>query len=461
MAIIPAPAGLPQDGWYFLAVFFATLLALILETFPPALTGLIGVLVATVLMLVPASAGVPATPSSSIGWALSSFSNRVVWLVFGALVYALGYEKSGLSKRLALILIKFFGRNTLGLGYAVAFADLSLAPFMSCVTSRSAGTIYPILTKIPSLFEKESPQAGAYVGRYIMWTAIATTCVTSSMFLTGLAPNALSLSIAENLASVHISWFDWWLAFLPAGLLLFFSVPLISYFLYSPKIKSSQLVADWARNELTSLGPMRKNEWIMLGLISFVILAVIFGGKYFTSTTIALSITILMVLFKVISFDDILSNKKAWNILIWFACLITLATGLKKTGVSIWFSYLLTDVFQGYSTQNLIILLTLSYFVLHYLFASVAAHTTALLPIFITIGLSIPGANMYVLSLMLALSLGLMGIISPYATGPSPIYYNSGYIKRRDYWWLGLSFGTIYILTHLLVSYNWIMNFLI
>jgi L-tartrate/succinate antiporter len=36
-----------------------------------------------------------------------------------------------------------------------------------------------------------------------------------------------------------------------------------------------------------------------------------------------------------------------------------------------------------------------------------------------------------------------MGILTPYATGPSPIYFGSGYISRKDFWRLGLIFGTI------------------
>lgn len=42
-------------------------------------------------------------------------------------------------------------------------------------------------------------------------------------------------------------------------------------------------------------------------------------------------------------------------------------------------------------------------------------------------------------------SLGLMGVISPYATGPAPVYYASGYVSRRAFLLLGLVFGLIYL----------------
>jgi len=38
-----------------------------------------------------------------------------------------------------------------------------------------------------------------------------------------------------------------------------------------------------------------------------------------------------------------------------------------------------------------------------------------------------------------------MGVITPYATGPGPVYYGSGYISRKDFWVLGLIFGMIFL----------------
>jgi L-tartrate/succinate antiporter len=45
-----------------------------------------------------------------------------------------------------------------------------------------------------------------------------------------------------------------------------------------------------------------------------------------------------------------------------------------------------------------------------------------------------------------------MGIISPYATAPGPIYYGSGYVSRKDFWRLGLIFGAIYLAVLLLIG---------
>lgn len=149
----------------------------------------------------------------------------------------------------------------------------------------------------------------------------------------------------------------------------------------------------------------------------------------------------LMILSGVISWDDLLGHKQAWNVLFWFATLVTLADGLAKVGFLKWFANTAAASMVGYSPTTVIMLLVVLFFVVHYLFASLTAHVTALLPVFLTTAAAIPGVNM----LLLCLSLGLMGIITPYATGPSPIYYGSGFVSRKDFWLQGFLFGAIFL----------------
>jgi di/tricarboxylate transporter len=73
------------------------------------------------------------------------FSSSTVWLVFGAFMFALGYEKTGLGHRIALVMVKVMGRNTLSLGYVTTLTDAILAPVTPSNTARSAGTIYPVV----------------------------------------------------------------------------------------------------------------------------------------------------------------------------------------------------------------------------------------------------------------------------------------------------------------------------
>lgn len=74
----------------------------------------------------------------------------------------------------------------------------------------------------------------------------------------------------------------------------------------------------------------------------------------------------------------------------------------------------------------------------------------------LAVGKSIPGMPMDVLTLLCIYSLGLMGVISPYATGPAPMYYGSGYIGKGAFWGFGLIFGLIFFAGLLIIVLPWL-----
>lgn len=397
-------------------------------------------------------------PADEIKWLLSGFSDGTVWLIFIAFMFALGYEKTGLGKRISLLLIKKLGKRTLGLGYAVALADLALAPFMPSNTARSGGTIFPIIKNIPALYGSTPDNEPRKIGGYLMWVALATTCVTSSMFLTGLAPNLLALSLVEKTVQIKFTWGEWFTSFAPVGILLFLAVPWLTYVLYPPTQKVSEDAPAWASSELTKLGPITSRELTMAGLAVLALLGWIFAGDYLNATLVALIALTLMILTGVITWDDLLGHKQAWNVLFWFATLVTLADGLAKVGFLKWFATTSAAAMAGYSPTTIIVMLLVLFFVVHYLFASLTAHVTALMPVFLTTASAIPGVNMRSLALLLCLSLGLMGIITPYATGPSPIYYGSGFISRKDFWLQGFIFGAIFLAALVFLGVPYLMS---
>jgi L-tartrate/succinate antiporter len=456
IALIPAPEGLAQYAWYYFAIFAAVVVGLILEPLPAAAIGLIGVVLIGVLGLVftPEQRADPAfnTASEAIRWVLAGFSNTTVWLIFAAFMLAMGYQLTGLGKRLGLLLVRSLGKRSLGLGYAIAIADLILAPFTPSNTARSGGTVFPIIRNIPGLYGSEPGPTSRKIGAYIMWTALAATCVTSSMFITSLAPNLLALNLVQQTVGVEISWLQWFTGFLPVGVILLIAVPFLSYKLYPPEIKASSVVPTWAGQELEKLGKISRNEIIMALLALLALVLWIVGRDFIDATMVALMVICLMLLTGVIKWDDVLNNKAAWNVLVWFATLVTLAGGLSRVGFVQWFSDLAATMLGDLSPLVVMIAMVTIFFLIHYLFASITAHVTAALPVFLAAGAAVPGMNMVVYSLMLCFTLGIMGIITPYATGPSPVYYGSGFIARKDFWVLGLVFGLIFLVTLLVIG---------
>jgi len=464
LALMPPPPGLAPYAWNFFAIFAGVIVALMLEPLPGAAIGLIGVALVTVLSPWVLFSGAELAKAgfkpanASLAWALSGFANTTVWLIFAAFMFALGYEKTGLGKRIALWLVKAMGRRTLTLGYAVTIADTVLAPFTPSNTARSGGTVFPVIRNLPALYDSlPNDPSSRRIGGYLMWVAIASTCVTSSMFLTGLAPNLLAIELISKTAKISFTWMDWFKAFAPVGIILLVAVPLLTYVLYKPQVQSGDEVPNWARAELTRMGGLSVKEIALAVMVLLALVLWIFAGDFINATTVAIVVIALMVVTGVVKWDDVVANKAAWNTLVWFATLVALADGLSKVGFVKWFADSVGTQVVGFSPTAVVVVLVAVFFFTHYLFASVTAHATAMLPVMLAVGMGIPGVDIRTLALMLSLTLGIMRILTPYATGPSPVYFGSGYIPSRDYWRLGAIFGLIYFAVFMAVAWLWIL----
>jgi len=455
--LLPVPSGLEPNAWRYFALFAAVILGLILEPIPAAAIGLVGVTLAGVGRLVEAS------PAASVSWALSGFQDRTVWLIFGAMVLSIGYAKTGLGRRIALGLVKLLGRRTLGLGYAIALADLVLAPGTPSNTGRSAGIIFPVVRGIPALYGSEPGATARQIGSFILWTAFASTAVTSSMFLTALAPNAAALALVKQATGLEITWTQWLLGVWPIAVPLLALVPLLVYVVYPPGIRSSPEVPAWAAQELRRMGPLGRHEIAMAAVVALAIVLWIVGAnrdialplvgsQFIDATGVVLLAIVLMLGSGVVEWDDILGSKGAWNVLVWFATLVALAEGLNRVGFVGWAAKAFAAQLVGIPPVTVLAILVAFFFLVHYMFASLTAHAAAVLPVVLATGMAVPGLPVRPFALLLVYSLGLMGVLSPYATGPAPVYYASGFISRRAFWSLGLLFGLVYLATLLVVG---------
>ena len=77
--------------------------------------------------------------------------------------------------------------------------------------------------------------------------------------------------------------------------------------------------------------------------------------------------------------------------LVWFATLITLANGLNSVGFVAWFAKLAAAPLAGMNPIMAMAFLVALFFFIHYFFASLTAHTAAVLPVILAIGMQIKG----------------------------------------------------------------------
>ena len=452
LLLVPAPSDIAPTAWRYFALFAAVLVALITEPLPGPVIGILGVTAAAATRLV------APTPEEALRWALSGFSHATVWLIFVAFMFGLGYERTGLGRRVALLLVRALGERTLGLGYAVALSDLALAPFTPSNTARTGGTIYPIVRNIPGLYASRPGASARRIGAYLMWTGFAVSGITSSMFLTANAANLFAVSLLKDTAGITVGWGEWAVGFLPAGLVLFASLPALAYVVYPPEVKVSPEIPAWAARELVRMGAMSRGEVTMAAIAALALGLWMLAAAWLTPTTTALAAFSLMLLTRVLSWRDVVTHTEAWRVFVWFATLVTLAEGLARTGFLAWFAARAAAGLPRAPVAVTLGLFVAFFFVAHYMFASLTAHATALLPVFLAAGVALPELPARPLALLLCYAIGLMGVLTPYATGPAPIFFGSGYITRGAFWTLGAVFGAFFLLVFLLLDVPWLIH---
>lgn len=157
IALFPSPSGLPEHAWLYFAIFFGVIVGLILEPAPGAVVAMTGLAIIGVLspwlLYSPEQLAEPGFKytSKALSWVVSGFSNSVIWLIFAAFMFGTGYEKTGLGRRIALLLVKKMGHKTLFLGYAIMFSELLLAPVTPSNSARGRALSTRLSVTSPSL----------------------------------------------------------------------------------------------------------------------------------------------------------------------------------------------------------------------------------------------------------------------------------------------------------------------
>ena len=248
----PTPSGLEPQAWHLFAIFISAIIAVILKAMPIFTSSIIALAV-TVL-----------TGTLTTKEAYSGFSEAFILLIIVAFLIARGVIKSGLGKRIAFLIIRKFGKSSLGLAYSVIAADMFISPAFPSNTARS-GVLYPIVNALAvDSGSKISDGTRKKLGSFLMMSSMAGLTLSSTLWLTAMAANPAGAKMAREFG-VEISYGSWALGASLPVLILFFLVPWIIYKIFPPEVKETPQAPAIAQAALDKMGPVHKNEWIMAG----------------------------------------------------------------------------------------------------------------------------------------------------------------------------------------------------
>jgi DASS family divalent anion:Na+ symporter len=439
---LPVP-GLNPGQRHLLAIFVGTIISLVAQ---PVVMGVSVLLAMTILVLT------NTVPGSKV---LSGFSNATVWLIFTAFLFARAITATGFGLRIAYLFVRRFGHSALTLGYSVAASDLALAPFIPSDTARGGGVIYPIARSLAQVFGSEPGPTAGRIGAFLMLVGFHTTYATSAMFLTGMAANPLIAELAHKIAHVELTWGQWALAAAVPGLLSLTVIPYLIYRLHPPEIRDTQAAQRHALQELHRMGPLSSREWRLLAILLGVMAGWVTSPWHgLHNAFVALAGVSAILLSRVLTWDDLLHETKAWDALIWFAGLLMMADALLDSGVIKIISGAVFAHMTGWPWPVAAAVLACTYLYVHYGFASMTAHVTALYPGFLAAGL-VAGAPPLLMALLLAFFSNLDAAMTHYGTGSAPVYFGAGYVSQTTWWRLGFLISLVNLIIWLGVGSLW------
>ncbi len=441
--LLPVPAGVTQQAWNLLALFVATIIGFILQ--PLSIGGVAFVSIAFAMLakiLTPAQA-------------LSGFSNATIWLIVSAFMFSRAFIKTGLGKRIAYIVMKALGDSTLKLSYALIISDLIIAPATPSNTARGGGIIYPIIKSISTAFGSEPGPTTRKIGAFLVQSCYQGNCITSAMFMTSMAGNPLVVTLAAKTLNISITWGMWALAAIVPGILSLIIIPYFIYKIYPPEVKYTPEAQDIAGAELAKLGEISNREKIVSAV--FVGALLLWCTSQYTglnATTVAVLAVSAMLISSVLSWQDIIEEKSAWDTMIWMGALVGLADHLGKLGLIPWFAKLVSTSIGGIDWITASVILILIYFYSQYIFASLTAHITAMFPAFAAVAVA-AGAPPYAIALIMGCFSSLCASLTHYASGVTPIYFGSNYVDQGTWWKLGFYTSLINIVIWLGIGTIW------
>jgi len=439
----PPPTGLSLQAWRLFAIFATTIFSVIVNALPILTASVLAVATAVLTRLI--------RPDD----AYAGFGNGTILLLIVAFLVANAVVKCGLGKRGGHWVASRFGGSTLGLSYSIFVLDAVIAPAFPSSTARS-GVLYPFALSLADGAGAKPDEPGRRrLGTFLMFSGMASLSVSSALWLTAMVANPLGSEIARG-AGVDISFTRWLIAASVPTLCAIVVLPLVLYRLIGPEVGATPEAPAAAREALKALGPLSRDEWIVLAVfLGMVLLWASAAAMGTDSTAVAFLGLGVLLATGVITLEDIGKQGDVLATFIWFAVLFALSSQLNELGFMGFLGKRLAGALAGLASPQAGVLLVAAYVLLHYLFASQTAHMLALFGIFLDVGIKL-GVTPTLLAFQLLFATDYFSVITPQGSSANLLFAGSGYLSQGDLYRLGAATTGVSFVIYAVVGTAWL-----
>jgi DASS family divalent anion:Na+ symporter len=440
----PTPAGLTREAWHLFGIFAAAILAVILNSFPLLTASLLAVSAAVL------------TRTVDPGKAFAGFANASVLLVVVAFLVANAVVKSGLGRRISLLVVSVFGRSTLGLGYSIFLTDALIAPAFPSNTARG-GVLYPIVLSLAqNSGSMPDQEKGRRMGGYLMFCGMASLSVSSALWLTATSGNPIAVTLADHYG-VKINFGSWVVASSIPVLTMIALLPLVLYRLFPPRVSKTLDAPKAAREALRTMGSLSRDECIVAVAFAFMVTGWVMAGPLNLSpAAVAFAGLGALLATNVLTLDDVNLQGGTLVTFIWLAVLFALSGQLNELGFMGYVGGRLTSLLGGISWPIAYVILLVLYVLMHYMFVSQTAQILALFDVFLSVGVK-TGVPAPLMAFALLFASSYFSTITPQGGSQNVIFVGSNYLTQIELYRLGLLTTIFCMLVFLVIGTPWLL----
>jgi DASS family divalent anion:Na+ symporter len=283
------------------------------------------------------------------------------------------------------------------------------------------------------------------LGTYLMNLLYQCDIIICATFLTGQAANFIIANTVLEKTGIQLTYTAWLAAAIVPSMISLLAVPLLVYRFFPPEVKETPEAPTFAAAELQKVGPMSRNEKIML--LSVVVIVALWITKDWhgiDTGIVALGGICFLLAACVLDWSDLMGEQNAWSVFIWYGGLVNMAAALGETKITTVFAEHMATLTGGMSWEAALAILLLIYFYTHYFFASITAHVLAMLIPFLAATIAV-GAPVGLAVLALAFCSNLNASLTHYGTTPAPVYFGTGYVRQGTWWTVGFAASIVNI----------------
>jgi len=441
--IVPVPAGLTPQAWHLFGIFAGAILCVLLGVLP-LLTAAVLALSAAVL-----------TKTLAAEKAFSGFANASVLLVVVAFLVAQAVVKSGLGRRISLLMVSAFGKSSLGLAYSIVATDALIAPAFPSNTARG-GVLFPIVLSVAQGSNSKPEDDSRLLGRFLMFCGMASLAVSSSLWFTATSSNAISAQIVAD-AGLHVDFGTWVKVAAVPAVIAIVMLPLVIRFILPPGVSATPDAPAAARAELQKMGRLSRPEAITAVLFAIMVSGWVFSAKLgLNVTAIAFGGFGVLLLSRVLTLEDLSAMGDTLVTFLWLAVLFALSGQLNELGFMGYVGEKLASYMGGLSWPLTYVALLVIYVFIHYFFVSQSSQVLALLGVFLSVGVS-GGVPLPLMAFALMFASSYFSVITPQGGSQNIIFAASGYLTQRELYKTGLVTTLFYLLVFLVIGTPWIL----